>query len=248
MEKEEYFENVVVASFDILGFKEKIRKDSRIASKVLGNFVRNAQYGRTAYSAEVDFSKPGFESKKMFDLYSSIERFSDSLFVYGNPNEAIEDQLDKICGMAAKTVAIGLMCDRPYLVRCGIGTGDLVSKTISTFNEETTFFTGNSILNAYQIECEQNWAGGALHEDLVKFARGSNICKYKSIPWKFSKRSSIAIDWAGMILKDNSSTAHWVETIIKAYDSQDPSVLIKMENTIEYFKTRVKGNLGATAV
>lgn len=86
MNEENYYEKIVVASFDILGFKKRIMADSKNAAIILENFCGNAIGGDGAYDLEGDL--------KILNFYGKIEQYSDSIFLYGDHKKVLKISLN----------------------------------------------------------------------------------------------------------------------------------------------------------
>lgn len=237
MNEENYHENIVVASFDILGFKKRIMADSKGAAKILANFIKNAHYGKSVYHEEVNLHDPESEKLKLSDLYVKMEQYSDSMFIYGDPQKSIEEQFKWMTLMAAKTIALGFVCSTPYAVRCGIAVGDLHEISLNEYGKKISVFTGTSVLKAYDTEQEQKWAGGSIHEDLVAYDTEGLFTKtFNEIPWKNEKRSRIAVDWCKILLTQNEDKAHWKSIINQVFNENEEEVQEKKNNTIDFFE------------
>ncbi|MER0216796.1 MAG: hypothetical protein DU481_11565 [Nitrosomonas sp.] len=237
MDEIKYYEKIVVASFDILGFKKRIMVDSKDAATILANLIKNAYFGNSFYSKEVNLNDPESEKYKISDFYGKMERYSDSMFLYGDPQKSIEDQFTLMTAMAAKTIALGFNCKSPYAVRCGIAVGDLHEISLNEYGKTISVFTGTSVLKAYEIEQEQNWAGGAIHEDLVTYATGGLVIKtFNEIPWKYEKRTKIAVDWRKVLLAHNADKAHWKSIINQVFNENEEEVQKKKNHTINFFE------------
>jgi hypothetical protein len=138
--------------------------------------------------------------------------------------------------MAAKTIAVGFACNIPYAVRCGIAVGDLHEISLNEYGNKISAFTGTSVLKAYEIEQEQNWAGGAIHEDLVGYATGESIKTFNKIPWKSKQRTKIAVDWCKFLLAQNDDKAHWKSIFHQVFNENENKVQEKKNHTINFFE------------
>lgn len=233
--------NVVVASFDILGFKELIRSENGtdLAGHILGHFIQNAYSGGIGYK-DTNGKEDGIDFKAdKLELYWKIDRFSDSLFIYGNPEESINNQLQNISIMSAKTIAVGYVTGRPYPIRCGIGFGDLVEVTIKTLAGEFTYYTGTAILSAYETECEQKWSGGAVAEVLNGHLDHAAYVRQYAVPTKGPKELTQSINWVDIALDALGSREEVISKINQAFGAQSKmasDVQEKYDNTIKYIE------------
>lgn len=216
---------VVVASFDILGFGALLRTTdgTKKAIKVLKNFYQNA-----SVTIGLSETKPTVQ-----ELGWRIERYSDSIFMYGNPNESLSTQLQNISLLAAKTIAVGFKASLPYPVRCGIGVGDLAEISITTFKGNITYFTGSSILKAYELEKCQKWAGGSVHRELNDHIDKYAYVKKCRVPFKQESHGDYAVDWVTPLLDSEPKLENPLSSIKAAFEGTHitSDVTEKKQNT-----------------
>lgn len=140
--------------------------------------------------------------------------------------------------MAAKTIALGFAYKFPYAVRCGIAIGDLHEIPLNKYGKDISVFTGTSVVKAYEIEQDQDWAGGAIHEDIAAYATGEYIKIFNEIPWKHDTRTNKAVNWCKVLLDNNVDKAHLKSKINQVFNENEEEVQKKKNNTINFIENQ----------
>ena len=148
-------DEVVVSAIDLLGFSKQTREDPCGALRSIELLRESSEEYSVQLAQEFDYLSQETVSKP--DINPSGEYFGDSIFFYGNPEAPIRKQVSVLLILTCHIILKGML-KRQYLARAGIATGNLLIKE----KEESKIVIGMAILNAHQLEENQNWIGGAI--------------------------------------------------------------------------------------
>jgi hypothetical protein len=222
----------LVAVCDILGFKELI-KNRDLHQLIDGDL--------SLFRRLVGFSLNHGEAPQLPPALNTIREqnrvgfawFSDTLFLYA------KDDGDLSCQHLLESVAWLLFNTMwtPTRLRGGIGYGDFYAEP------ENELYVGPAILEAYELEQSQQWAGAALTDNAAnripsRTTSGERfqwwVCQY-SVPVKHDTQvrcSNLAIDWTQGIHK--KVALKWSSSCDEPTEAEklsDKSVCQKWANT-----------------
>jgi hypothetical protein len=144
--------NYLVAVCDILGFSKLVSQCSaeEIRSKYFDQVRKTAQF-----AIEKDYFPSNPSSLKKLNLHEEIgiAWFSDTILIYSLKDE------EETCKNFMQTIGWFIFSNMFFpqtRLRVGISYGPAV------MDSEEQIFIGNPIVEAYNLEKKQKWAGGAL--------------------------------------------------------------------------------------
>lgn len=251
----------LICYFDILGFKELVDNNSheellQIYNNHLPDMLKLALgYGKMQIK-EIENKKiwsPDFQS---FNLNSLI--VSDSIILWSD-----ELNINKIVDILAvckefihNMIVIGL----PVRAAITIGEFDKIENAFPSFmDNKQVSILGKGLVDAYLMEGNQEWAGGIVSNNVIKFLNeefekipatddeGFNLLNYlieKNIiikyppPLKKSMDIDFCFNWALSPDKDHCVDEKMIEGYFKSFKKQvdHASVQIKINNTIEFIR------------
>ncbi|MDO8283196.1 MAG: hypothetical protein Q7U10_11350 [Thermodesulfovibrionia bacterium] len=225
-------EKRLVAVCDILGFEKLIEKDLRkLIDGELSLFQRLV--GFSVNHGAVPELPP--KLKEIRDQGRvGFTWFSDTLLIYAKDDE------DLSCRNVLETVGWLLFTTMPTRtrLRCGVAYGEFFAEP------ENQLFVGPAIVEAYNLEQAQQWAGAALTDSAAKRLPEREmtgerfqwwVCKYPA-PLKKQKKdvhcSELVVDWTQGIHKSfNLRWSHSHEEPTEAEKCEDESIYQKWINT-----------------
>ncbi len=149
--------NHTVAFIDVLGFKEKIKNQS---ASELGNRYRHAIHNALGKSVlDIDFSGlPAFFPKMSSkDEYCISYVFSDSIIL-----SSFDDSETNCLKLLVFTYRLmTMMIVQGFIIRGGISYGDMF------IDRNESIFVGTALIEAYDLEINQEWVGITIHENVV---------------------------------------------------------------------------------
>lgn len=231
----------LIAVCDILGFKKLVNNQNldKLINEDLSLFRRLVAY--SVNHGGVPELPPQLKTIREQDRVG-FAWFSDTLLIYAKDDEDIS------CRNVLETVGWLLFSTMQThtRLRCGISYGELYAEP------ENELFIGLAIVEAYELEKAQEWAGAALSESAARRIpeRKTNgqryqwwVCNY-TVPLKPPKQglnvncSNLAIDWTQGIHKKpfdlKWSPSHDEPTL--AERQKDESTCCKWENTCRFHR------------
>jgi hypothetical protein len=234
----EYYQKVAVAALDICGMKKMLGRDDKCYSAIhtLSLFIKNA-------SVDTFFPVKSQQDEGQ-KVYQYSVFFGDSVYFFSDPKLDIQKQVDLLAGKCAALIAIGF-CNG-FLLRAGIGVGDLVLGDVILFDDrkiETRI--GNSMAKAHSIQECQKWLGGAVETNIPKSPKDINRISY-DVPTKekseFFTSKLEAINWVYVLArginnksKTKSEIIDLIEKRISNIDNSDSEeIKQKLLNTTRF--------------
>jgi hypothetical protein len=153
---ERYFDSIVVAAVDVLGMRRLVSRGDACAEAMaaLRNFVWNALESRMFYEPD--------ETRLAGRTHQIGMYFGDAVYLFGDPSDSPKLQLMKLTAKVASLIWWGLRGPARFLVRVGIGAGNLRTKTVTVAGISHEIRIGSAMLRAYELEKNQDWVGGAV--------------------------------------------------------------------------------------
>ena len=168
IEDEQYIPQIAVLSSDALGIDSLLRADDGALS------AANALEGMLGQiiSSHLAYEEPNRGSNSL-QIFQYGLYFGDSVYVFTDPSEPLEGQVNKLTALAAAILWVGAYTTlkekrKAYAPRIGIALGDLRVRTIQVEGRRYNLRIGRSMALAHKIEWNQNWVGGALPSSLVQ--------------------------------------------------------------------------------
>ena len=240
----DYNKDIIAASIDILGLGNVLKYNgSKKAFNLLNKLFLNT-IDPYVYSA------PLFLGKKIRVFKDSV-RFGDSVYIFGEPKNSIQNQVEHLIFRAVSLLALGIY-KHNFFLRCGIAGGDLLTGPLALPKDvpqhlielSENIFIGTSISHANQLEKNQNWIGGAISKDIDCSHCMKYLVEY-DIPLKNKKGQTAryAINWIkfekehetyfGSINKTNNK----IDLIAKSIgNTNNRNVKEKIENTKKFVR------------
>lgn len=214
-----------VAFFDIMGFKDRVDKNSHEA------IISDLRKIKGILSVFQDRIK--IQNKK---IKTSI--FSDSIIIFSEDNS--EHSLFSISNCSSTLVN--------YLLMHGIPIKGAISCGKISVDPENSIFFGKPIINAYLLLEELNFYGAILDESVeyyIKMNESENISflfkyiyvKYK-VPFKFGKATHYSLNWCIDLEEDlkrfkvNYTPSETLENLAFIMSGKPR---IYLDNTLEFF-------------
>lgn len=240
-------DNIAVAAIDLLGFSEQVRNDIENALKsieIIRECTRKFSFGTVQKYNH--FSGTLVSSP---DITPAKEFFWDSIYIYGNLDAPIRKQIRVLLFLTCYIILTGIV-KKQYFARAGIATGNILIKESS----ENKICIGSSIVNAHELEKNQNWIGGAIVFDdykppyLEPGNQASYIAKYKPpLKKRINNNSKIfALNWLNSTLLQTIERKSYSVSEVKKYieklknEETKPQIKIKYENTFEFIQKNYK--------
>lgn len=228
---------IAVASVDLLGLKNLLSKNDN--SKSAMTAIKQLRVNSCVDKAFIEKNLQS-DHLKLFDheMY-----FSDSLYFFADPAEAIGIQIDNLAVKCASLIAIGLFYyPNGFLVRAGIAVGDLRIEKVKTQKDEQEIRIGTSMAKAYTLQESQNWIGGAVENGYPGDKKDRNRFSY-SVPLKNSYFYKCnwpqAINWPYIIPPPNNTKDKMkslVENSMKKISDIGHEENIKLDNTKQFIE------------
>lgn len=231
-----------LAVCDILGFSDHVEKNplDAVVNNSLAWFRRSLNHS---------MHKSGFPSEvpATADLnrhaHVGVAWFSDTLLFYTkhDSDEAIRELLNTVAWLMFETMVSG-----HTRVRAGIAYGE------AYIDAENSLFVGKPIVEAYQLEQQQQWAGGALTQSaclrIPELARSGRFADWWLVEYDIPLKSgstlrTLAVNW-NQGIHDPFWTMRWSEEFDSptAEDRERiPSVCEKFANTRRFHETFCHG-------
>ena len=222
-----------IALCDMLGFSKLVRGNqlNTVVENVLGWFRKVLHF--SINKDEWLETVPPFDD---IDKNSKIGLawFSDTilLFTREDSDESLRELLQTVAWLLFATI------NSTTRMRAGIAYGD------AFIDPQNAMYVGIPIIDAYQMEQKQQWAGAALTESAVErvpeFVRGGNFADWPILPYNVPLKnnetlSTLAVNWTYGI--HNEYPFHWSE---KNDDptpedwTNKPSICQKWQNTKQF--------------
>ena len=184
--EEKYYDQIVAASVDLLGMQHLLSHDDQAVSAMnaLATLIVNTNSPK-AYS----------ETKPPIHLYSGRVYFGDSVYLFADPDLNIAKQahyLNMACAALLSNAPV-LKKGAGFLIRAGIGIGNLRIRILEHYGEKRELMIGRSMANAHRIEESQQWIGGAIAKEIP----ADPVERYRvaySVPMKTNAKVD-AINW-----------------------------------------------------
>jgi hypothetical protein len=214
--------NYTVAFCDILGFKKFVENNSLKEVVVPWvEWIRKSLYHSIHKGRDFPKILP-LISELLEQSKVGLYFFSDSIIIYTieDDDESLEELISTIGWLLFETIP-----QKNTHLRCGIAYGEAYIDT------KEQIFVGRPFIDAYLLEEDQKWSGGALTEEAEKrvpegfrdgqFPGNWPLVRYK-MPLqniKYKKPSNIAINWTFGL------HAHPSELIAWSQQSEEPTSL-----------------------
>lgn len=237
-----YIPKIVVASVDILGIRNLLKKEdaSLSAMNTLAAFRRNAA-GHLMF-ADSDLTQVEAE------LYRFDEYLGDSIYLFPDPQVDIPTQAYFLAIRCASLIAAGIMIDaNNFLVRAGIASGNLRRRVIQTEFGTRAVFIGSAMAKAHAIEQAQRWIGGAIEADLPSKEPSPYRMSY-DVPtkpfWSTPKEQLDALNWVHFFADqfDLSKLKERLEEISCKIGGSEDQEHEKIDNTFAFIDQVVEKN------
>lgn len=150
--------NRAVAFIDVLGFKQMIGDLS--AAELGEKYKRAIRNALEKFSVNVGSSKEPafFPDMKGNDEYCISYVFSDSIIL-----TSFDDLEENCLKLLIFTYRLSrTMIAQGFLVRGGVSYGDMF------IHLEDSVFVGKALTQAYELEMNQEWAGIAIHDNVIE--------------------------------------------------------------------------------
>jgi hypothetical protein len=234
--------NAAIAMLDILGFGSKISK--------LGTVEARRQIIEPLFFCFCDASGIVFKPSYSTSIPTPVRGwtfYADTVILYIESNENTtcptpRDSIDQVAHFCSLASAMCLWFNLP--IRGAIAFGEIA------ICENPVYILGKSFVEAHGVERRQNWAGVSLcksaseHfvEELPKY-----VVNYQ-VPFKEAASDNLCINWPGQCTLAEDAKDAWgnskMPTWDACFDSDDPDVRKKKENTIAFFDAFNRQNAG----
>ncbi|MBN1383246.1 MAG: hypothetical protein JXA41_16395 [Deltaproteobacteria bacterium] len=230
--------NYTIAVCDILGFSDLVKRRPL-------NTVVNSCVGWLRKSLYHSINKNDFpdDVPSLNELQNNrilgLAWFSDTILIYTleDTDKALTELLQCLSWLLFETII-----DGTTHLRCGISYGEV------WIDPTNSLFVGQPIIDAYQLEENQIWSGGALTSQAVeriptsmRYYRYADwpIVQYKVPLKKGMKLDTLAIDWT-IGLHPTPFELQWSENSAEPTADDwlnSPDVCEKWQNTREFHDT-----------
>lgn len=235
-DEDEYHEQIVVASIDILGMARRVESDddATTAAGDLDIFLKNA-------AVPYHYDKPSFDSPTG-RLYSRALHFGDSIYLFAEPEKSISQQATSLLVKSAMLIVMGVKSwieerENYFLLRVGIAVGNVRWRRFRWFGELIEFPIGTALTRAHRIQEAQEWIGGAIDRQLQ-----SSDDRYRlecAVPLKTARRSEMdAVNWVQGVA-DNQWLKFFLDTYpmrVESMQDETADVLRKHANTQRFLE------------
>lgn len=224
--------NYMIAICDILGFTRLVQKNSveQIVENSLGWLRKSLHHS----IHKLDFPSDVPSLKQLQDHPNvGLAWFSDTILLYTREDteECIRSLLSGVGWLLFET-----MLTPDVRLRCGISYGE------SYIDPEESVYVGHPIIDAYQLEEKQAWAGGALTKAAVQrlpdSARSGYFPEWFVIPYPVplsnqTTMDTLAINWTiGVHLPGFDFRWSRTKSIPSSEDwASNPRICEKWQNT-----------------
>ena len=231
------YDNAVVGSMDILGFKTiALNKELGLNyMDILSNIAHNLTLGNQIYTNDDNW-------KPVDSLFWYSESFGDSIYLMANPEEPIKKQVEKLALRIASTLLQGVLFSFKFAIRGSISIGTLVDRESDFAGNKVRIRMGPALVKAHELEASQQWMGIGIDPELEPFLDGGAYFLRYPVPTKPGKPvSSYSVNWPTM-LKDVSNIPiphnieERIEEIFKKPGSWNKDIEIKLQNTLEFYR------------
>jgi hypothetical protein len=243
-----FHDRIAVAAIDLLGVGDLLEADSDAirAMDACEHLIGQIVIGQHAYETEE-------LSAAHIDLFKNGMYFGDSIYLFADPSDPLDQQVEKLLPLTAMVIWIGLLSyirqeKKRFLARAGIAVGNLRVRAISATSAGLVFPIGTSMSRAHIIESNQDWIGGALLSELPSHHARPYRVPYKvpiSCAWRqeHGKGELDAINWLKMAADDERYDETCLLRDIKGITNQQHSSKIrtKWENTAAFVKANLQG-------
>lgn len=203
------YNNYTIAFCDILGFSPLVEQQplQSIVNNALGLFTRCLHHA----VHQGDFSEYVPSLKAIRDqAHIGVARFSDSVLLYTrqDTDESVQQLLSAVGWLLFETITATYT-----RVRCGISYGQ------AYMDQENSLFVGRPIIEAYELEGLQLWAGAALTPAAVeRLPQGVRSGKYGDwwvLPYRVPMkeppgfRETLAVNWTAIGVHDPEFQLGW---------------------------------------
>lgn len=237
------YNEVAVAAIDLLGFSRQVNENINNALKSIELVRESAREYSFGLVQEYDHFSQKTVPKP--DINPSREFFGDSIFFYGNPEAPIRKQVGVLLILTCHIILTGIL-KKQYFARAGIATGNLLIKE----NKEDKIVIGTAIVNAHQLEKNQNWIGGAvLFNDYkppyLELGNKASLIANYTPPFKeeMGKNQKIfALNWLNELVlsmaKKNYCFVNEIEQYLNTLKEKENNQVIqtKYENTLNFIQ------------
>ena len=229
--------NRSVAVCDILGFSNLVKSVSLdvVVDRHLGQ-LRKALW-HSIHKGDFPEKNPSLEEIRN-EASLGLAWFSDTILIYtfNDSDEAFRELLVCLSWLIFETMLGG-----GTRIRCGVSYGEIYIDT------ENSFYIGKPIIEAYQLQQEQAWSGGALTPKAVEccpeIARSGKFVDWFLIPYDVPLKQNkalqtLAINWTIGLHPIDFNLA-WSQTSLEpsAEDWQTrPDICEKWFNTRAFHK------------
>jgi hypothetical protein len=242
-----FHDRIAVAAIDLLGVGDLLETDSDAirAMDACEHLIGQVVIGQHAYETEE-------LSASHIDLFKNRMYFGDSIYLFADPSDPLDQQVEKLLALAATVIWIGLLSyirqeKKRFLARAGIAVGNLRVRAISATSAGLVFPIGTSMSRAHIIESNQDWIGGALPSVLPSHHGRPYRVPYK-VPMRCTRRKERAnqeleaINWIQAAVYDErydeTSLLQDIERI--ASQQHDLGIRTKWENTAAFVEAKLQ--------
>jgi hypothetical protein len=229
-EPEVYVPILAVAAVDLLGISKLVEKteQSTSAMNAIAKFARNA-------SARDIYVDPTFVTKHQ-EMYAIDDYFGDAVYLFGDPNLDLDEQIRLLVIRVATLILLGLCGENRFLVRASIATGDLRRKSLRTERGVREIRIGSSMVKALHLQEDQNWIGGAvdasapINEETRKW-----LLEYP-VPLKraVTQQPPLAVNWVASSISRQQVEDALRNTVAEIGSSAEAE--IKLRNTLDFIR------------
>jgi hypothetical protein len=181
-----------VALCDILGFRELVQASA--IDRVMGNLAWFSKALHHSLFHEDFPEQPVPLTELQAHPNVGVAWFSDTalLFTRRDDDDCLQSLLQTLNWLLFETMMV-----RPVRLRCGVSYGE------AFIDPANSLFVGAPIVDAYDLERDQQWSGGALTEDAVRRlpagVADSRFADWPVVPYtvplKSGPRATLAVDW-----------------------------------------------------
>jgi len=219
-----------IAIVDILGFGNMLRDHSidYIKNQII-NILLQISEGINFFVNRDRYRFNKFANDNTIN-YSPLEYvlFSDTILLYIKANNDCkintpEFVISSLCYACSLLLSKGFENNIP--LRGALTFGECL------IHENPFYFLGKSIYEISSLEKNQDWAGIVLSDNLNSFSFEHTYLTSYVVPFKKNPERRTVINW---ILH------YTIPDFEKCFDSNNPNVIIKKENTIKFYQDMTK--------